>query len=202
MAAYDNTYSRIVLWLKVILPLAALAGLSTLFLVSRTIDPAQSVPYADVDIDALTDEQLIGGPTFSGVLPGGAAFRLSAEKAWPDLADPGTLSGEAIRATIDLQDGTGIAVHADTATFSNTDRRAGLSGHVTVETTNGYRMQAEQLNMSLDGLRLWSDAEISAVGPGLAIRAGQFDITGDGTHGNPYLLVFKGRVSLLYTPEK
>ncbi len=53
MATYDNTYSRVVAWLKILLPLLALAILSTLFLVARTIDPAQNIPYADVDIDEL-----------------------------------------------------------------------------------------------------------------------------------------------------
>lgn len=202
MAAYDNTYSRVVLWLKVILPLLALAGLSTLFLVSRTIDPAQTVPYADIDIDALTDEQRIGGPTFSGVLPGGAAFSLAADRAWPDIGNPGNLTGETIRATIDLTDGTGISVRADRATFSNADRTAGLEGGILVQTSSGYRMQADRLNMAFDGLRLWSDAPITAEGPGLRITAGKFDITGDGSVAKPHVLVFKGKVSLLYEFEQ
>jgi hypothetical protein len=35
--------------MKIVLPLAALAILSTLFLVSRTIDPTESIPFADID---------------------------------------------------------------------------------------------------------------------------------------------------------
>jgi len=67
MAACDNTYSRVVAWLRIALPLLALAILSTLFLLARTIDPAQNLPYADIDIDELTREQRIGNPQFAAV---------------------------------------------------------------------------------------------------------------------------------------
>ncbi|MEM1389406.1 MAG: hypothetical protein AAGG54_17485, partial [Pseudomonadota bacterium] len=65
------------------LPLLAIAGLSSLFLVARPIDPAQNIPYADVDIDALTSEQSIGRPTFAGVAENGATYTVTAERAWP-----------------------------------------------------------------------------------------------------------------------
>ena len=48
MAARDNVHSRVVFWLKIILPLLALAILSTLFLFSRRIDTDQALPYAEV----------------------------------------------------------------------------------------------------------------------------------------------------------
>ena len=48
--AQGNLHSRIVMILKVTLPLVALAILSSLFLFSREIDPEDAIPYADVEI--------------------------------------------------------------------------------------------------------------------------------------------------------
>ena len=46
-----DRYSRMVAIFKVLLPLAALAILSTLFLLSRTIDPTTTIPFADQDFE-------------------------------------------------------------------------------------------------------------------------------------------------------
>ncbi|MDF0601190.1 hypothetical protein P1J78_10660 [Psychromarinibacter sp. C21-152] len=202
MATYDNTYSRVVSWLKVILPLAALAGLSTLFMVARTIDPAQDIPFADVDIEELTREERIGRPTFSGMTPGGAAFSLSAERARPDPEDPGKIIGEEIRAGIDMPDGTGIEVTAGGGLVDNASRTAGLRGGVMAQTSDGYLMQAQDVTIDFDARRMWSGNEVSVTSPELKLRAGAFEVQGDGTEDRPYVLVFKDKVNLLYEPEQ
>ena len=61
-AALDG-WSRLVAALKVLLPLAALAILSTLFLVSNRINPEDALPYADVDVEARLREPRITAPT-------------------------------------------------------------------------------------------------------------------------------------------
>lgn len=201
MAVYDNTYSRVVSWLKVILPLAALIGLSTLFMFARTINPAQDIPFADVDIEELTREQRIGRPTFSGALPGGQAFSLSAERALPDPENPQRITGEEIQAGIDLTDGTGIDVRAGAGVLDNTTRSAALRGGVMVETTQGYLMETEALTLDFDGPRLWTEDPVSLLSPQLELSAGAFELTGDGMAGDSYVLVFKDKVQLLYRPE-
>ena len=45
--------TRTVRWLRVLLPLLALAMLSTLFLFSRGSDGESQIPYADVDAEAM-----------------------------------------------------------------------------------------------------------------------------------------------------
>lgn len=202
MAVYDNTYSRVVSWLKILLPLLALAILSTLFLVARTIDPAQTLPFADVDIEELTREQRIGKPTFSGVTAGGAAYTLSAARARPDPARGGRITGEDVRAQFDLPDGIGIDVTAGAAEISQATRMATLASGVVAKTTNGYLFEAPDLNVAFDDSRAWSDGAVSATGPGLRLKAGSFELTGNGTADNPHLLVFKGRVNLLYEPQQ
>ena len=55
--AAPNTYSTVVSWAKIILPLVALGLLSTLFLFSRTPDPNRAIPFAAVDVEELAREQ-------------------------------------------------------------------------------------------------------------------------------------------------
>ena len=165
MAAPDNTYSRVVGWLKILLPLLALGILSTLFLVARTIDPAQNLPFADVDIEEMAREQRIGQPNYSSVTRDGAAISLSAESARPDPADPEKLSGEAISAAIDLPNGNRIDIAADRMQIDNTARRATLSNGVIVQTSDGYVLQTEAVEIALDATRVQSASPTTVTTP-------------------------------------
>ena len=60
MAAATNFHSAIVGWLKILLPLAALMLLSTLFLFARSTAPSDDIPFAD--IDAAAAEQRVSAP--------------------------------------------------------------------------------------------------------------------------------------------
>nr|WP_232014486.1 hypothetical protein [Cereibacter sphaeroides] len=82
----DNLHSRLVSWLKVVLPLAALAILSTLFLVARTINPDDAIPYADVDVADRVREPRITAPTWAGITSDGAALSVEAAAARPGQA--------------------------------------------------------------------------------------------------------------------
>ena len=77
MAVADR-YSRLVFWLKVTLPLVALAILSTLFFVAETLDPEAAIPYASVDVERILKEQGVTKPTFGGVTEDGVAISMSA----------------------------------------------------------------------------------------------------------------------------
>ena len=62
-----DRYSIMVARLKVALPLMALGLLSTLFLVSRAVDPTVAIPFADQEVQDRLKNQQITGPFFSGV---------------------------------------------------------------------------------------------------------------------------------------
>ena len=54
-----DRHSRVVSWLKVLFPLIALALLSTLFLLSRAIDPGQAIPFAEKEVQDRRKHQQI-----------------------------------------------------------------------------------------------------------------------------------------------
>ena len=64
--------TRIVRWLRVLLPLVALTMLSTMFLFSRGSDVESRIPYAEVDAQAAARDNRIVAPEYSGVTGDGA----------------------------------------------------------------------------------------------------------------------------------
>ena len=66
MARADNAWSRWVALLKIVLPLIALALLSSIFLLSRTIDPTATIPFTEVDVEDRVREPRLTEPKFSG----------------------------------------------------------------------------------------------------------------------------------------
>ena len=76
-----DRYSRVVSYLKVALPLAALALLSTLFLISRTINTDPSIPFADFELENRLRGQQVTAPFFTGTTATGQEITIAATKA-------------------------------------------------------------------------------------------------------------------------
>lgn len=204
MAHYVDAYSRLISGLKIFLPLLALAILSTLFLVSRAIDPSQPIRFANVDVQELAREQVIGGPTFSGVTIDGAAITVTAARARPLLGGSGGLTAEDLRATILTPDGVEFKITARYGKIDSVSRTAELVDNVVFETSTGYRIQTERIVTSLDATEIVADGTIVASGPLGQITAGQMVLRQKSDPGsdNTYVLVFKSGVKLIYTPRQ
>ena len=93
MAWRDNLHSRFVAWMKILLPLAALGILSTLFMISDRFDPTNAVPVADIDLQERAQSLGATKATFAGVSADGHKISLRTERARPlgrePQADPG-----------------------------------------------------------------------------------------------------------------
>lgn len=190
-------YSRLVAWMKILLPLLALAILSTLFLVSRTVDPTQSIPYADVDVEGLARDQRIGSPAYSGMTEDGTAIRIAAESARPEDAG-NRLVTVTPSARIDLPGGRSLTVEAEGGTIDREDGTATLTGAVRVASSDGYRIETAGLSARLDRTRLASDGPVAGEAPFGTLTAGRMVVTG--TEAGDYVLRFEGGVKLIYRP--
>lgn len=199
---YDNTYSRTIAWLKIVLPLLALLILSTLFLLARTVDPAQNLPFADVDVNELAEEQRLGRPNFAGVTQDGSAISLSANRASPQDGNPDSLSGEAVVAGIDLPTGERIDVVSGMVTIDNSAGMATLTDGVTLSASNGFDIWTDDVRISLEETLVASDSATTVTTPIGTLRADSFILTEDTRDEQNYVLVFNGHVKLIYEPGK
>ncbi len=200
MASVDNSYSRLVLWLKVALPLAALAILSTLFLVAETFDPDAAIPYADVDVEKLLRDQGITGPSFGGVMADGTALALSAATIRPGESLRSEIIGSGLEATIELPSGTIIRITSPEGTIDLAANLALLQGGARLDSSIGYTVESANIVARYDEIRVATGGKVVATGPGGRITAGAMGLERNESDG-AYVLVFKDGVRLIYTPE-
>lgn len=194
-----DRHTRLVGWLKVALPLAALAILSTLFLVARRIDPEAALPYAEVDIEDLAREPRMTAPTYAGTTEDGAALTLSATEARPAAKDaPASAAG--LRLELATPDGARTELLAADAVMEDATRQVILSGGVTLTTATGYRLETAEVAAKLDRTGLESRTPVVATGPAGEIRADGMVLSQDSRTPGSYVLVFKGGVRLVYQP--
>ncbi|MGR3570239.1 LPS export ABC transporter periplasmic protein LptC [Brevirhabdus sp.] len=206
MARADNRYSRFVSWAKIILPLAALALLSSLVLFSRRIDPEASIPYAKVDVAELARKQAVGRPTYSTMTRDGAAISVTATSALPDLTNPARATAQELNARIDTPDGVTIDITAREGRIDSDHAQVDLQQDVEIATSTGYVIRSQAMTTATDRTEVTSPGPITAEGPFGTLDAGSMTLTsapgaGDGTQGG-LLLVFQKGVKLVYGPEK
>ena len=189
--------SRIVHWLRVILPLAALALLSVLFLLARKPDPEASIPYADVDPRDLAERQAVTSPRYSGVTDDGARVSIDGAEATPG-SGPGQGSAQSVRMTIRAQDGRAADVSAGTATLEG-DAIVMANG-ATMTTADGWIVTAPEFHASRMAGTVNADHEVNVLAPFGDLTAQQMELRplGDGT--GDHVLDLSGGVRLIYQP--
>jgi len=196
MALYDNIHSRVVVWSKIILPLSALALLSTLFLFARGSDNAGSVPI--VEIDTLATEQGITAPQFSGIANDGSIIKLTATAAKPQSASQLTIEAPVL--IVNASDGTSLTIRAGNGTLDSAAKQAQLSGLARLEASSGYIMETAGISADLGAGRFLSDGPLEIQSPYGALTAGQVEIaTADSALGQQ--MHFTQGVKLVYIPS-
>ena len=199
MAIADNRYSRFVQLAKIVFPIVALGLLSTLFLFSRNLDPSQAIPFADVDVEEIAREQRLASPKFSGMTSDGSEVSLVAQSASPDPENPRRLSADLVDATIKTRQGLVIEIDANRALFDGSSDLLDLRGDVRVRTSTGYSLATERLKTNIENTDVTSPGPVEGEGPDGTISADSMSLT---TRGDGQVLVFKGDVKLVYTPQK
>lgn len=193
-----NLHSQIVGWAKIILPLCALALLSTLFLFARS--PNEPTEIALEEIEAIAREQRVSAPEFSGVTDQGATVVISAKTARPDTTHPDTVSIDDMRMQMNNPDGSRIEVMATFGELDGRSRIARFLGLARLETSTGYQMETNGLIAELDTGIVTSDGLLEIRAPFGQLTAGKvtFQIASDNTAQQ---MLFTDGVRLLYNPQ-
>lgn len=200
MAWADDGYTRLVRWLKVLLPLAALALLSTVFLLSESKEASQDIPYSDIEIgeDGLIER--VVEPSFAGATERGDLIAFVAASARPEGVGLGRLDATDFRGRIDLTTGGNITFRSDTAIVDQPDGVARLQGDVVIVSSFGYVVETGGLTTYLNDTRAESDGQITGHGPAGRFAAGKLVMT-SATGGGDVEMVFTDGVKLVYEPR-
>lgn len=196
MTNHDNFYSQFVGLLKITLPLAALALMSTVFLFARAPTQDNTIPYAE--IEEIAREPRLSGAQVSGVANDGSVIELVARTARP-LGE--VMSVENMQASITTSEGTLIDITAGTGEINSSTQIARLTGLARVVTSNGYEMETAGITANLNTGQIVSDGALEVQAPFGALTAGQIVIeTPEGAAGQ--VMLFQNGVRLVYTPQQ
>lgn len=196
-----DRYSRLVLWLKIALPLVALGILSTLFFVAETLDPEAAIPYAEVDVERILQEQGMTRPTFGGVTGNGVQIALSAESVRPGQDRRTRLIGQSLNASIVIPARGEITITSPEGEIDADSGRAILQGGAVLESTSGYRVATEKIETSYQKATVIAESEVRATGPAGLVTAGAMELERHSEDPGGYVLVFKNGVRLVYEPQ-
>lgn len=197
------TRTRIVRWLRVLLPLVALAMLSTMFLFSRRPDAESRIPYAEVEAEAAAREGRIVAPEYHGVTDDGARLSLRAAEA-----APGAGGGSAGDLRLDWDrpagpGGLGLQAGLTAPEGGLQDGLVRLQGGVRMTTSSGWQLDAPQIEARTDASIITATGGVEALAPFGRIAAGQMRLEPRGAGdapGNAAVLSFSDDVRLIYQP--
>ncbi|WP_306735643.1 LPS export ABC transporter periplasmic protein LptC [Marimonas arenosa] len=205
MFSHDNLYSRIVAWLKILLPVAALFVLASLFLFSKSIDPITTVPFSSIDLrdrarkEQLTEPELLGASNKGDLI----SFRAAEARPDPESASRALLDDP--NARIDFSSGTTVSFRASRGSVDQSGTNAELIGDVVIENTLDYVVRTERLIFAIRELRAEAPEQIQGHGPLGRFTAGRMlleDRSTPNSGESDFHLLFTDGVKLLYDPKE
>lgn len=198
MGRADNLYSAFVGWMKVLLPLAALALLSTIFLLARGTNNVQTIPYAE--LAAIAREQGMTNPNLSGVTDDGSAVSITAAALRPSTERADAFSIIAPVLVLDAIDGSRVEISAGEGAIDGRQKRMTLTGLVRLGTSSGYMMETTGIEADLASGLLTSLGPLEVQAPFGTLTAGKVVVM-TSADGLGQQMVFNAGVHLLYDPQ-
>ena len=184
---------------KVLLPLAALGILSTLFMLSRSVDPTAKIPFAEREMADRMRDQQVTAPFFSGTTAKGDEIIVTAGLARPERADAPAVATD-LTARLTMADVVRITLTSDSGIVAVDKNIATFSGNVEITSTKGFVVQTDTLNTALDNVSGNTPGPITGTGPFGDFTAGQMQIQ-EISDGGPLHMLFKKGVKLVYDPK-
>jgi lipopolysaccharide export system protein LptC len=204
MPVGPGLYSRIVMVLKVALPLVAVGMLSALFLIQPDDRIGGDLVFSRGDLAALGSGLRISDATFSGTTRGEASFSFLAAAVVPDAAPPTYAEITDITGAIDMADGPMVEVRAERGALDIAAQRLELAGEVAIETSDGYSIYAETVTLDLRAGTMTAGEPVLTEGPLGRIEARTLTVTpavatGEAA-GDARRFSFGNDVRVLYDP--
>ena len=198
MLVADNLHSQLVGWAKIILPMSALALLSTLFLFARNANTTDDAALTQAE--EIAREQKVTAPEFAGVTDGGDIIIIAAKSAQPSAERPDTIQIDDIRMRLDTTDGSFVEVTAVEGEIDGQARIASFLGLARLQTSNSYEMETNGLVAELQTGRVTSNGLLEIRAPFGDLTAGMvtFQVA---TPDAGQQMLFTNGVHLLYKPN-
>ncbi|MBS0125666.1 LPS export ABC transporter periplasmic protein LptC [Thetidibacter halocola] len=198
MARRDGAYSRVIAWLKILLPMIALALLSSLFLLSRKSEPDMRVPFSDALSETDLGQENVRRASYAGMTERGDMLTMTAGTV--RAVGDGNFEAEGIAARMTLLDGGEVTLDARRALMRQAEDDMVLSGDVLFRNDAGFELRTDSLTASINRIAAQSGGPVTGTGPGAIIEAGRMEIEAVGKDDD-LILRFSGGVRTVWQPE-
>ena len=199
--ASDRLYSQIVGGLKVLLPLIAIGSLSTMFLMSKSAPDQSKLPFAQSGLVEKIRDQQLSQPYFSGTTKAGDAISLSAMSIRPDPVVSGRILAKNVLTTLSEASGNQVTLAGANGQYTDTSSLLELDQGVQIVSHDGYQFSATDLDLNVETFAMIANGPIQGTGPQGIITADRLEVSRENPQGG-FLIVFKGGVKLIYTPQR
>ncbi len=195
--------TRIVGFLKIALPLLAVALLSTVFLFQESDQIEGGITFSSDDRDTMRDGLAIYNPKFSGINLNGDRFFMEASKATPDGADPNEVELVDLNGRTEFRNGSAIYLKAARGTARLPQQIIDLYGGVHIRTSDGFEMLTNAVIAGLETGSFISDTPVTLSGPIGQLEAGSMRIEqlSEDTNEENQVFTFENGVTLTLTPN-
>jgi lipopolysaccharide export system protein LptC len=193
-------HSQVVAILKIVLPLVAVGMLLGLFVFQPESERGGEIVFSEADLAALGQGLRISNPTFDGVTRDADRFSFSAELVVPDAAPPQRASITALTGTIAFAGGGDMALRADGGAVDLPNQLLQLSGAVQIDTSQGYRVTADRVDVDLESGRIEGGDDVRGTGPLGRIRSGRLVVGPAAPETGDRLFTFGNGVRVIYDP--
>lgn len=198
MTYSGNLYSGFVTFAKIVLPLAAIGLLASLFLLAGGPEETERIPYSDVELEEIISGQRLASPNYQSVLADGAALSIVAERGLPDQEVKGRIRADEIVARLTGLDGIRTLLTAPHGIYDEQTQIAAATGGVRIRRSDGYVATTPGIRTQIDGKAAETLGRLIVEGPGVYLEAGSARLTqGDAGSGSE-VLVFSGGIKLIY----
>lgn len=197
-AAGVRQYSRTVRWMKVLLPVGAVVLIGLIFLSGDNREAAISTETA-ADAALLGAGLKLENPRFAGMTDNGEPFVVTAVSALPDGAMPDLVELDRPSGELRMSDGRTLNATSAEGQYYRLGERLVLQGTVRLVTSDGYRVETEQVDVDLAGHTAEAPESFDAEGPAGTLRADSARL--DTSGGNrAAVLRFEGNVRVTFDP--
>ncbi len=196
-----RTYSRVVAWMKVLLPLGAVLLIAAIFVSARDKGDLTKIFTAE-ELATLGAGLRLDNPRFAGVTEQGEPFAIRADWALPDSAMPRLIDLERPEGEIELNDGRTISARAATGRMHRENKILVLEGGVVLDTSDGYHVETDLIELDLDAKTAVAPGPVSGTGPRGQIDAGSFRAAAGEDGAGAGKIWFENRVRVVFIPAQ
>lgn len=194
-------YSLWIRWLKILLPISAVALIATVFVIGRW--SGESV-FSTEELARLGGGLELENPKFSGKTASGAPFVVVARRATPDGAAPDLIALELPEGEMLADDNRKLKGRSDHGVMRRSTDELTLTGNVVITTSDGYRAETHELIVDLNNKTAVAPGPVEADGPAGSITAGRFELRrpeeAGSNGGDNSILWFEKDVRVIFIP--